>query len=191
MPTLPHLTSTYPYDYARGFIGAISHGKKLPKTYDIPVEFQDTYDSMVRYLLKWMTTREFFNEVHSTADGDIQASLSNACMMGGCPFSAILTFDMRRLYDRESVEWLINYINDTPERRGVTDYIALVTTLHTMYPETLIDLVINKVYRGLMAIPSGGETEDWVSTHVAYPYLWVLAFMNMLTKRFSDPRMIR
>lgn len=159
-------------------------------TYDVPETLRGQYENLVYYVLRWMTTRGFFAGVHISDRGELSAPLSPEAIQGSCPYANILTFNMRRLPDEDAMGELLTLIQDTDRTRGVTDYIALSTVLPTLYPESLINIVINKTYRGLAAIDNGFEESAFAELHATYPYLWVIIFMNQLALRFSEPRVV-
>ena len=160
------------------------------RTYDIPDTLRGQYENMVYYVLRLMVSRGFFSTIQISERGELSAPLSPEAVQGSCPYATILTFNMRRLPDEEAVAELLAHIQDTDRTRGVTDYIALSTVLSTLYPESLLNMVINKTYRGLASIDNGFEEGAFEDLHVEYPYLWVVIFMNQLAIRFSEPRVV-
>lgn len=160
------------------------------RSYDIPDTLRGQYENMVYYVLRWMATRGFFSGVHISDRGELSAPLSPEAIQGSCPYAIILTFNMRRLPDEDAVAELLDHTRDTDRTRGITDYISLSTALATLYPESLINLVINKTYRGLASIDNGFEESAFEDLHTTYPYLWIMIFMNQLAIRFSEPRVV-
>lgn len=178
------LTYNYPYYTTRPL------STPRPSDYDVPEHMRAQYENMTLFILKWMTMRRFFSEVSISDFGEIRAVISEDARTGTCPFSIILKTNLRTLADPATLTQFLERIQDTTEQTGVTDYINLISTIAATYPETLVNQVVNKVYRAVTSISYGVPDEVWVEIHSTHPYLWMVMYMNILANRYSDPRLV-
>ena len=150
------------------------------------------YNALIKYVLEWMESRSFF-KLQITGENEFVCIPYPYDQHPGLKrsFHQIMTFNMRTLVNEEGWIALTGLLMDENNGRGTTDFIQLINTLISLFPEEMINTLISKLYRGVSSIVERQDRwEEWAQVHRNHPYVWIALLCNVLTYRFGDPRLI-
>lgn len=160
-----------------------------PDSLDIPEEHLPLMFSLTAFLLDWLRDRGAIEYVISDSQ-TFRIKLKEAGLRGGAT-ADLFNQNMRRLAYKEDLERYIRNHTDNDVRHIFTDLQTLMCTMYMQFPETLIEVLINKTYASLNSLPLPGADYTWDTVHRMFPHLWIPIFLQSVLYRYGDFRAVK
>ena len=161
----------------------------LPDVLDIPEELYEQSQVLIQFLLEWMSQRGAVT-FQQDSQGIPWVQVNTKAEVGPILY-AVTTVNFSQLIYDDCYESVTLRFQDNDVRNYATDAMSLVRNIHIQFPETLVNLLINKIYRGYASIVQAPGDRTWDEVHAGMPFLWVFLYMQSIIYRFGNLQLTR
>lgn len=179
---------TYDAPYVRPINTWKGSSESIPLTLDLYDENITQDQNLTAFLLSWMHDRKIIT--YNTDDRGVpKVVVTKRGLQEGGVYD-IANYNLRRLVYINDLDAFIQSILDNDIRHLMTDIQSLAILIPSLYPESLVNIRINKIYRSMDAIPVEDAELSWDEIHQSYPFMWVILYLQLLLFRFGDMRVV-